>query len=55
MAKRKNKPYFCNYWLTYRCNSKCNFCNFWQDTSLQKLSDAKYENAKNNLLDLKKI
>ena len=51
----KRKPFFCNYWLTYKCNSKCNYCNFWQDNSLKKFSNAKYENVKNNLNDLKKM
>ena len=49
------KPFFCNYWLTYRCNSKCEFCHFWRDKTLQKISDAQFENVKKNLDDLKKI
>ena len=49
------KPFFCNYWVTYRCNSKCEFCNFWRDKSLFKKSDAQFEQVKNNLGDLKKI
>ena len=49
------KPFFCNYWLTYRCNSKCEFCNFWKDKSLIKISDAQFEQVKKNLDGLKKI
>lgn len=49
------KPYFCNYWVTYRCNSKCEFCNFWRDKKLQNKSDAKFIDVKKNLDDLKKI
>jgi len=50
-----NKIFFCNYWLTYRCNSKCNFCNFWKDESLKKLPDAKIQDVEKNLDDLKKM
>jgi len=50
-----NKPFFCNYWVTYRCNSKCEFCNFWRDKKLLKKPDAKFEDAKKNLEDLKKM
>lgn len=49
------KPYFCNYWLTYKCNSKCEFCRIWQDKSLQKIHDAKFSDVKKNLDDLKEI
>jgi len=47
--------FFCNYWLTYKCNSKCEFCNFWRDKNLQSMQDAKFNDAKKNLDDLKKI
>lgn len=49
------KLFFCNYWVTYRCNSKCEFCNFWRDKSLQKIPDAKFVQVKKNLDDLKRI
>jgi MoaA/NifB/PqqE/SkfB family radical SAM enzyme len=49
------RPYFCNYWLTYKCNSKCEFCRIWQDDSLKSITDAKFSDAKKNLDDLKKI
>ena len=51
----KKKPFFCNYWTTYRCNSKCQYCNFWRNESYQKIHDARFQDAKNNLNDLKKI
>jgi len=54
-AMKNKKPYFCNYWLTYRCNSKCEFCNFWKDKNFQNISDAKFADVKKNLDDLKKI
>jgi len=47
--------FFCNYWLTYRCNSKCDFCNIWRNPSLKGHPDANLTNAKKNLEDLKKI
>ena len=50
-----NQLYSCNYWITYRCNSKCQFCKIWKDNSLKKINDATYDNAKINLNHLKKI
>jgi len=49
------KIFFCNYWLTYRCNSKCEICNFWKDKNLQEIQDASFTDAKKNLDDLKKM
>ena len=46
-----NHPVLCNYYLTYRCNAKCGFCDIWQQPS-------PYINLKNveaNLTDLKKL
>jgi MoaA/NifB/PqqE/SkfB family radical SAM enzyme len=48
-------PYFCNYWVTYRCNSSCRFCYIWKDPSLRSIPNAKFEDVKRNLDDLKKI
>jgi MoaA/NifB/PqqE/SkfB family radical SAM enzyme len=50
-----NRLFFCNYWITYRCNSKCVFCKIWQDPNLKEFSDVNIKDAKNNLNDLKKI
>ena len=49
------EPFFCNYWVTYKCNSRCGFCNFWNDRNLQKFKDAELKDVKKNLDDLKKI
>jgi MoaA/NifB/PqqE/SkfB family radical SAM enzyme len=41
----------CNYYVTYRCNAKCSFCDIWEKPS-------PYINLKNveeNLKDLKKL
>ena len=51
----QKKPFFCNYWVTYKCNSKCEFCNFWNDDKIKNIPDARYEDVKQNLDDLKKI
>jgi MoaA/NifB/PqqE/SkfB family radical SAM enzyme len=48
-------PFFCNYWVTYRCNSNCEFCNIWRNDSLKIISDANFRDVKRNLEDLKKI
>ena len=49
------KPYFCNYFVTYRCNSKCQFCHFWQDPKLFNTPDVKLVDVKKNLDDLRRI
>ena len=28
-----NHPVLCNYYLTYRCNAKCDFCDIWEKPS----------------------
>ena len=49
------KPYSCNYWVTHRCNSKCEYCNVWRNPSLYNIPDAKFEDVKTNLIDLKRL
>ena len=46
-----NHPVLCNYYLTYRCNAKCGFCDIWEQPSPY----ATLENVKANLNDLKKL
>jgi len=46
-----NHPVLCNYYLTYRCNAKCSFCDIWEKPSPY----ITLENAKVNLRDLKKL
>ncbi len=44
-------PILCNYYLTYRCNAECGFCDIWQKPSpFVKLSD-----VETNLRDLKRL
>ena len=45
------KPILCNYYLTYRCNAKCSFCDIWEKPSPY----VTVENVKQNLRDLKKL
>ena len=46
-----NHPVLCNYYLTYRCNAKCGFCNIWEIPSPY----ATLENIQQNLVSLKKL
>jgi MoaA/NifB/PqqE/SkfB family radical SAM enzyme len=48
-------PFFCNYFITYHCNSRCEFCNFWRDPALQQMPDARLEDITRNLDDLHRI
>ena len=45
------KPVLCNYYLTYRCNAKCGFCDIWERPSPY----VTLENAKQNLSDLRRL
>lgn len=46
-----SKPVLCNYYLTYRCNAKCGFCDIWEKPSPY----ASLENIERNMLALKKL
>ena len=44
-------PVLCNYYVTYRCNAKCGFCDIWEQPSpMIDLSD-----AARNLDDLRRL
>ncbi|GAB3326938.1 radical SAM protein [Marivirga atlantica] len=45
------KPVLCNYYLTYRCNASCYFCDIWEKPSPY----VKFDNLKQNLLGLKSL
>lgn len=47
----RSKPVLCNYYLTYRCNASCAFCDIWEKPSPY----VSLENVKENLLALKKL
>ena len=44
-------PVLCNYYVTYRCNATCSFCDIWERPSPY----VTLENARENLRDLKKL
>lgn len=44
-------PVLCNYYVTYRCNASCSFCDIWERPSPY----VTLENARQNLRDLKKL
>ena len=46
-----NHPVLCNYYLTYRCNATCDFCDIWEKPS----SYVELETFKENLKELKKL
>lgn len=46
-----NHPVLCNYYVTYRCNAKCSFCDIWERPSPY----VTLENVSENLLALKKL
>ncbi len=44
-------PVLCNYYVTYRCNASCSFCDIWEKPSPY----VTLEQAKANFRDLKKL
>lgn len=47
----RQRPVLCNYYVTYRCNAKCSFCDIWEKPSPY----ITIENATANLKDLKRL
>jgi MoaA/NifB/PqqE/SkfB family radical SAM enzyme len=47
----KSGPVLCNYYLTYRCNATCSFCDIWERPSPY----AEPETVFQNLRDLKRL
>lgn len=46
-----SKPVLCNYYVTYRCNATCNFCDIWEKPSPY----VTLETAEQNIRDLKRL
>lgn len=46
-----SKPVLCNYYVTYRCNAACDFCDIWEKPS-PYVSET---DVRKNLIDLKKM
>lgn len=51
MLRIISHPILCNYYVTYRCNASCNFCDIWEKPSPY----ITLEDAENNFRDLKKL
>lgn len=47
----RHKPVLCNYYVTYRCNAKCGFCDIWEKPSPY----VTLENAEANMRDLRRL
>jgi MoaA/NifB/PqqE/SkfB family radical SAM enzyme len=45
-------PLVANYYLTYRCNARCHFCDIW---ALEPGQEATFETIEQNLKDLKRL
>lgn len=45
-------PLVANYYLTYRCNARCHFCDIW---SLEPGKEADFSTIHHNLQDLKRL
>lgn len=45
------KPVLCNYYVTYRCNAKCGFCDIWEQPSPM----ISLEDAERNMRDLRRL
>lgn len=51
MPRLISHPILCNYYVTYRCNASCGFCDIWEKPSPY----ITLEDAENNFRDLKKL
>ncbi|NOY79186.1 MAG: radical SAM protein [Calditrichaeota bacterium] len=51
----RNRPILCNYYVTYRCNARCVFCDFWQRRNYKQIPDASLEDVVRNLRELRKF
>jgi MoaA/NifB/PqqE/SkfB family radical SAM enzyme len=49
------KPLLCNYYVTLRCNARCEFCNIWRDPNSIERKDAFLSDIDKNLRELKAI
>ena len=49
------KPILCNYYITYRCNAQCSFCDIWKKYRNMEKVDCSLEDVLNNLHQLKSI
>ncbi|AGY57864.1 radical SAM protein [Gloeobacter kilaueensis] len=45
-------PLVCNYYVTYKCNARCHFCDIW---ALTPPPEASFETIRTNLIDLRRL
>lgn len=48
-------PSLCNYYVTLRCNSRCEFCNIWREEKNRNIREQDESEIRQNLRDLKKL
>ena len=48
-------PILANYYVTFRCNARCDFCGIWRAKKYRQIEDAQLQDVKNNLSALKKL
>ena len=48
------KPVICNYYLTYRCNARCDFCTIWSNTDVPASQEASPDMVGANLDDARR-
>ena len=49
------KPVICNYYLTYRCNARCGFCDIWKDRSASRSREPSPDVIRRNLGDVRRL
>ncbi|MCX5725865.1 MAG: radical SAM protein [Candidatus Saganbacteria bacterium] len=49
------RPLVCNYYLTYKCNDTCEFCDVWKRSDISGIEEVPLETVKKNLADLKEL
>ncbi len=48
-------PILLHYYITYRCNCRCAFCDIWRMAELEHVGDAQIEDVYKNLVDARKL
>ncbi|MDZ7356181.1 MAG: radical SAM protein [candidate division KSB1 bacterium] len=48
-------PIVCNYYITYRCNARCKYCDFWKRRKFRQANDCSPFDVAQNLSALRKI
>lgn len=49
------KQILCNYYISYRCNAQCIFCDIWKPGNKTTIGDARFEDVSRNLRQLKSV